>query len=425
MTDVLGSTTRATPDAPNPSSSAPGVTNSFTYRAARPDGSIEHGTVHANSREAAVTLVKSRGLLPVDVRVTTRIRDRRAKIRPAELALGLRILSDLLDAGLPMSRALAAFEELAPKSWSVGLPHIREAVREGRSLVAAFQTSGLEFPPLVLGVIHAGEAGGHLATAVRRAADFTETSAATRSAIRAALVYPAVLAVAGASAIGLLIGVVLPRFVEILSDLGQSMPASTRMVITIANAVRSGALPAVGVIITLVICWSIWTSTVNGRRRWHDWLLATPLIGLIRHRMGTAHATAALASLLESGVTLPIALNHAARATGDGALEARILASRERVLSGHRLGAAMAETRALTPTGIRLVRAGEDTGRLASMLHHAAKIEGEQAQQSVKGAVRLLEPVLILIFGAVVAFVAAALLQAIYSVGPTTTTISP
>jgi general secretion pathway protein F len=402
----------------NAAAAAPsGAGAPYTYQAVRPDGTTERGTVQAGSRDAALAIVRARGLLPTAVRADTH-RSRRVRVPPADLALGLRILSDLIDAGLPMSRALATLEELAPPSWQAGMPALRQAVREGRSLAAAFQASGLELPPLVIGVMQAGEAGSGLAAAVRRAADFTETAAATRAAIRAALAYPAVLAAASSAAVALLVGVVLPRFAVILIDLGQTLPPTTRAVLAAADAVRAGAAPALITVTLLLVVWRVWTATPDGRRRWHTALLGAPVIGGIRHAAGTAHAAAALASLLESGVPLPVALAHSARATGDGALEHRLLAVREGVLTGRRISAACAEAHAMTSTAIRLVRAGEDTGRLAAMLRHAAKLEGERAQQMVRRAVHLLEPMLILGFGGVIALVAAALLQAVYGVRP-------
>lgn len=390
----------------------------YDYRAVDTAGHISRGTIHASSRDAALAAVRERGLLPMDVRVAPRVTDRRTRVPAADLALGLRVLSDLLDAGLPMSRALAAFEELAPPSWAPGMPTLRSAVREGRTLAGALIASALDVPPLVLGVIQAGEAGAGLASAVRRAADFTEQSAATQSAIRSALAYPLLLAAAGTGALALLVGVVLPRFAAILADLGQSLPPTTRTVLQVAHVIRVVTVPAFVALIFVALAWRAWTSTPDGRRRWHEFLLALPVIGNVRHAAATAHAAAALASLLKSGVPLPLALTHAARATGDGALDARLRTARERVLTGQRVGLALAETNAMTSTAIRLVRAGEDTGRLASMLQHAAKLESERAQQLVKSAVRLLEPSLIITFGAVIAFVAAALLQAVYSVRP-------
>ncbi|MFN2397817.1 MAG: type II secretion system F family protein [Gemmatimonadaceae bacterium] len=168
----------------------------------------------------------------------------------------------------------------------------------------------------------------------------------------------------------------------------------------------------------VVVLWRAWVRTDSGRVRWHEMLLAVPLAGSVRHSAATSSASAALSALLESGVPISTALVHASQACGDWAVGARLLAAREAVVSGASISRSLNEFQAMTTVAVRLVRAGEETGRLAHMLSHASRIEAERAHEIVKSAVRLLEPALIVVFGGMVALVAAALLQAIYSVRP-------
>jgi general secretion pathway protein F len=391
---------------------------SYRYSAARLDGTIERGDVSAPSRDGALAALSDRGLFPVEIVARSPVRVRRARVAAADLALGLRMLASLLEAGLPISRALAAFGDLAPAAWRVGLSSLRDSVREGQTLGAALARSPLEIPSLVIGIVRAGEAGSGLAAAVRSAADLTEHVAATRAAIRAALTYPVILAVAGVASIGLLIGVVLPRFALILADLGQALPPSTRFVLGAASFARDAALPVIAGFLLLFIAWRSWTAGERGRENWHGILLKVPGIGDVRQSAATSRVSLALSALLRSGVPIPGALQHAARAAGDAYIEARLLAAREQVIGGARIARALADLGALTPTAVRLVGAGEETGRLAELLDHAARIERERAQDLTRAGVRLLEPATVLVFGAIVALVAAALLQAVYSVRP-------
>lgn len=391
----------------------------FAYRAARADGAMETGEVAAANRDAAVIALTSRGLWPMDVEVRRSVLGMRAGIPTAELALGIRVLATLLDSGLPIGKSLAAMPELAPPSWASALPEMEQGVREGASLAAVLERSALAVPPVVIGMIRAGEAGSGLAPAVRRAATLMEEATATRRAIRAALAYPIVLAAAGTASVAVLVGVVLPRFAAILGDLGQTLPSSTRVVLVASNVVRAGSLPAALSALIIWATWRAWVHTSTGAERWHGWLLRLPFVGAVRRSASTARACAALAALLESGVPLSIALSHGARASGDAAISARILAARAAIITGARPSTALGDTSAITGIATRLVRAGEETGSLAAMFAHAAKLEAERATERVRAAVRLLEPGLILVFGALVALVAAALLQAIYSVRPT------
>lgn len=396
------------------------TTASYAYRAARSDGVLEVGVLAAESREAAARSLEARGLFPVALEAEREERTRRGRrISARDLALGFRVLATLLEASLPISRALGAMGELAPPSWGKALPGISRSVKEGSSLTAALGESEIEIPPVILGIVKAGEAGSGLAVAVRRAAELLEHQAAMRSAIRSALAYPALLATAATASVALLVGVVLPRFGAILSDLGQSLPATTRIVLTASTVVRAWSPAGLIALALLIVVWKSWASTEEGKERWHEFLLALPVVGAVRRSASTARTAAALSALLESGVPISAALVHAARASGDACLTARLVAARESIVEGRRPSDALQAEEALTPTAIRLTRAGEETGRLSEMLSHAASLERERSESMVRSAVRLLEPSLILVFGGLVALVAAALLQAIYSVRPT------
>jgi general secretion pathway protein F len=390
----------------------------YAYRAAHRSGQLESGVLLADNAEAARDALYARGLFPVEVRPAARRRPAGPRLSTADLALGLRILATLLESGLPIGRALAAMDDLAPPAWQPALAAMRDSIRQGSSLAGAFSAAPVAFPPLVVGLVQAGEAGTGLAPAVARAAELTESAAETRRAIGAALAYPLLLAGAGFASVVLLVGFVLPRFAAILEDLGQGLPPTARLVLGAADAARAGFLPAVGTLVLALVLWRLWTSTDEGLARWHAALLSLPLVGAIRRAGAVGRFAAALSALLDSGVALAPALSHATRATGDAALTARILAAREAVVGGQGIGTSLAAAGAATPTLVRLVRAGEETGRLAPMLSHAGRIESERAERLVRSLVRVLEPGLIIGFGAVVALVAAALLQSVYGVRP-------
>jgi general secretion pathway protein F len=365
--------------------------------------------------------IASRGLLVLSIESRGPRAQRRAAppLAPRDLALGLRMLGDLLDSGLSAGRALHAFEELAPRGWREALPQIRQSVREGRTLAAALANASVEIPGLVIGIAQAGEAGTGLGPAIRRAADLTEATADMRAAVRGALAYPLVVAVAGVLAITILVTVVLPRFARILGDIGQTLPPSTRLVLRAAEIGRVSALPALLVGVAAFAAWRAWVRTEHGRLRWHRLLLAIPGVGSIRIQAATARMAHSLSALLESGVPIAPAIDLAARATSDAELEARLRRARGAISAGQPLSAALEGSHATTLTAVRLVRAGEESGRLPAMLAHAARIEQQRVDQAIRAAVRMLEPSILLLFAGMVAVIAAALLQAIYSVRPT------
>ena len=391
----------------------------FAYVAVGHDGSVDRATIDAEDAAQARRAVASRGLFVLSLEERGLRRERREPLSSADLALGLRVLGDLLESGLPVTRALQTFHDLAPRAWRGALPAITQSVREGNSLAGALAASPLEIPPLVIGIAQAGEAGAGIGPAIRRAADLSEATAETQAAVRSALAYPAVVAVAGVAAITVLITVVLPRFAKILADLGQALPASTQIVLHMSSLGRAALVPTAVAAVIVLALWRSWVQTDSGRVQWHRTLLAVPVVGSLRRGVATARMAHSLAALLDSGVPIATAMGHAARATGDAEMEARLTAARMRIGDGQSLSQALEASDAASQTTIRLARAGEESGRLPSMLSHAAKIEQKRVDQIVRTAVRMLEPILLLTFASVVALVAAALLQAIYSVRPT------
>ena len=398
--------------------------SSFEYWAAQDGGAIVHGFMAAPSAAVVARTLNEQGLWAIEVhcvRVRRAIRllsFRSRRLPVAQLALGLRLLADFLESGLAVSKAIGALEELAPPAWRTVLPEVRAALRDGKSLAAAFASTSLEFPPLVVGVVRASEAGNGLASGVRRAALIMEDEAATTAALKGALAYPLILVVFGLGSLGLLVGVVLPRFAALLEDMDQVLPPTTQFVLTASAFVRIAIGPACFVLLVLLSAWRAWRSTEQGDRAWHGFILGLPALGAIRLTAGTSRICAALSALLDAGVPIAPAIQHAARAAGDSMLTARWSSVREAVIRGERMSRAMVTMNAASITAVQLTRAGEESGRLAAMLAHAARLDREEAVRKTRQLIRVVEPALILAFGSIVALVASALLQALYGIRP-------
>lgn len=342
----------------------------------------------------------------------------RRTIAAADLAINLKVLADLLDAGMSVNRALTALEGFVTEPMLSVLPVVQAELRQGRGLAAGLDVAGIGIPPIVIGMIGAGENGGGLAASVRHAAAMMEEAASFRAALAGALAYPALLLASGAASVAVLVLMVLPRFAGMLEDMGQALPASTAAVLATSRFAQAAFGPGLFASAATVALWSLWIRTERGRQRWHSVLLTMPVLGGVRFAAATSRSCGALSSLLESGLPLGAALPLAARATGDAALQPRFAAARQLLSGGASLSRALTETSAVTTTGARLVRAGEESGRLAAMLGHASRLEGDRAARVTRTTVRLLEPLLIIVFGGVVALIAGALLQAVYSVRP-------
>lgn len=390
----------------------------FRYRAARSDGEQVSGIVEAATAAGAASDLAERGLFPLELREAGDAHGLPGPLLPrADLAEAFSGLAALLEAGLPLDRALGAVEASAPARLAPVFGAARRRVREGASLSAALAAQG-GVPDLVCGFLAAGEAHGRLDVAARRAAAELEREAELRSQLRAALAYPTFLAAVGGLSVTIIVGVVIPRFAALLGDLGQTLPASTRFLIGSSHLVAAHG--AALLMATALVALGVWRATRPGpaRAALHRRLLGLPLIGRIRWSLATSRACRALAGLLEAGVPLLGALDLARAAAGDRAIAARLAAARGSVSEGDRLGAALRRHKVFTPGALRLAAYGEEAGRVPQLLAQAARLEEAGAQRLLRTLVGLVEPLLIVGFGGVVAFVAAALLQAVYSVRP-------
>ena len=347
------------------------------------------------------------------------IRRHRA-VASAELAIVFRSLATFLDAGMPIDSALACVRTQAHGKLRAALDEARRTVAEGRGLADSFAGLNGRIPAIAVGIVKAGERSGDLSGALAHAAEQFEAQAERAARLRQALAYPAVLLLAGLATVAIVGTVVVPKFAMLLNELGQELPASTRVVLAGSHVLTEhGAGLAVATALRAGL--SVMLLNAPARRaRWQGVLLTIPVIGRIRHQLAAARFCSAFAALLEAGVPLEAALRSAADASGDLAVAGRIESARTRVLEGQPVAPALREATALPEQVLQLLQAGEAAGRLVPMSRRASDVAGSEGERALRTGLTLLEPALIVVLGAAIAFVAAALLQAVYGLRPGT-----
>ncbi|WP_411280588.1 type II secretion system F family protein [Gemmatimonas sp.] len=330
------------------------------------------------------------------------------------LAMLTRSVATLLEAGVPLERALAfaASGETDPR-WQRIFGGLREAVTRGESLSEAAARVE-ELPRAYAPLLAAAEASGSMADTVARLADDLEQEGRLRSRVRAALVYPTLLAIASTVGTLVILVVVVPRFADLIAGAGGTVPASTRMLIGLSALLsRFGWL----LVAAFVVAGTAGRQSLQDaarRRRWHAARLHWPLVGRFEREHAAANYLGTLAMALESGVPLLRAMSLARGTVGNDDLAERLSRAEVIVRDGGSVAQALAGS--LTPLATRLLEAGEQGGALAPLARRAATTASDQVQRVITSAVALIEPVMILGFGGVVGFVALALLQAIYGI---------
>jgi len=387
----------------------------YAYRAARQDGAIVNGAIDADSHGQAAATLANRGLYAIAL--TAASEERRSASR-RDLAIVFRGIAALVSAGVPLERGVAASEPLARGALRDTLHSAREHLRQGAGFAHALSAGRGVVPPLVLGMIRAGERGSQLGTALEQVAAHLEQEADLVARVRQALTYPLLLAVAGFASIIVITMVVVPRFAAILGDLGQQLPPATRLLLAGSQILSRFWLPLLVIVLAGIWTASQWLRRPAGRQRFEEALLKLPFIGPVRRALATARVMRALGGMLRTGMPLLAALDAARQAAGDLAIGERLSRARERVVQGSALSAALEREDALSPSALQLVTVGESSGRVAEMALRAGDLAAQEADRGLRALVTALEPALVIAFGGLVAFTAAALLQAVYSLRP-------
>ena len=396
----------------------------FEYKAATADGGIVNGVLVGSSRGEVVEQLQTLGHIPIRIDETTRqpktekkYRIRRQQITQEQIADVTRGLSTLLRAGLPLDRALSILTTLEDGS-SLGelLGNIRTRVKQGSTLADAVEEQGSVFSRFYVNLLRAGESGGALEVVLERLAEYMENNKEVRDALISAMIYPAILVFVALSSIFILLGYVVPQFTEMFEGVGQVLPLSTRITIGIG-----GALQKYGWLMLVLTGGAVWylrrqLQLPENLYRWHAWLLKLPLAGELILKIEVARFARTLSTLLQNGVALLKALSIVKDTMGN-----RVLAEGlERVARGLREGQSLAEPLAkftkFPAFAIHMVRVGEESGNLQLILTQVASAYDRDTRTTIKRTLAILEPVLILVLGVIIAAVIISILVAILSV---------
>jgi len=399
------------------------VSLAFRYRAATPAGEVVEGVVQADTPRAAMEELRRQTLVPVDVAPVASGGEPSAALphwldgrrRDAALATAARTLASMLAGGATLDRALRfAAEHAGTAELGSALAAVRNDVQRGETLANALRARQAIFGSLAPAVVRAGEESGTLDESLARFADHVERARDLRAQLRAALLYPALMGVVAGVGVIVLLTFVVPRFVAILNDTGGALPLSTRLLMAIsAVAVRwwwAGlALGAVALVSARA-----WLSVAANRERWHAARLDWPVVGTLERAVATARFARAFGTLLRGGAPLLTSLRVGREAVDNLAIGAALGSAERAVARGEPVAASLGA--ALPPLATQLLAVGEESGSLDAMALRVADTFDAESQRTLRSLVALIEPLLIVAFGAMVGFVALAMLQAIYSI---------
>lgn len=393
----------------------------FKYVALDAGGAETSGTIEASSERLAQSRLREQGLRPYEV---TEIAEGggfggmsipgfggKKRIKAADRTVFTRQLSTLLDAGLPLLRALNILVEQAGAT-PVGetLQDVRERVQAGASFSEALAAHSETFDKLYVSMVKAGEIGGVLEVVLDRLADFGEKAEGLKAKVKSAMMYPMIMLIVAVSVVTILMIFVIPQFSEMFGEMGVKLPLPTRLLIVISDFLAAGGVVLViAAPVGMFFGWQAIRRTSGGEELTDGWKMKIPLFGSLTQKTITARFTRTLGTLVQSGVPILQALQIVKDTAGNVVVSKAIETVAVSIQEGEGIAAPLHKTGIFPSMVTNMIAVGEETGALDTMLMKIADNYELQVDEAVKGLTSLMEPILIVCMGGIVGFVVSAL----------------
>ncbi len=402
----------------------------FNYSAIDANGEPRSGSYEAPSKEAVIKALQGMGLYPTEVfqegekrgggvlaELFPTLFSREKRISRKGLMLFTRQLASLLRAGLPLDRALFILGDAAEdESMGTLAQGILKDVEEGSSLSEALMRRQDTFNRMYVNLIKAGEMGGALDKVLESLANYLEESVQLRSQLVSAAIYPALLLMLGLVSSYLLLTIVIPRFSLIFKDLGQEIPASTRLLLGLSAFFHKTWWLFILVPILLFVAWKMAMRRKEMRIRWENLLLSFPVLGNILKKLEIATITRALSILLEGGLDLSAAFRIVSEISGFITVNQILSSLLEDIEKGQSLSQRMKANPFFPSFTVHIVEVGEETGDLGEAMVTIATTYEKELQEFMKRLLSFLEPALIIFMGLLIGGMIVSMLMAIFSI---------
>ena len=393
----------------------------FEYKALNARGKKKSGILDADSESAARQKLRAQSLFPVSL---SRLDSGKVpgagnntnkkialpglftRIKPAEIAMVTRLLATLLSAGFPLVKAVAAVaDQTRSGSLHRVLSRVKDNIEKGSSFAEALGRHPEVFSSVCVNMVAAGESSGTLEIVLDRLADFSEKREETQKRIAASLAYPLIMAMIGFLVLVILMTYIVPGIVGIFTDLNQTLPAPTRILIAVSDFFTAWWW-------AVLLLPFLATGLVYAVRRTPKGLLVTgrimvslPIAGNLVRKLAAARFSRTLGSLLENGVPMLTALKITRNVAGNKVISNLIRDAADQVEKGGELGQALSGTRYFPGLAVQMIRVGEKSGEMEKMLEKSADLYEKDVHTAVTAATALIEPLIILMMGLVVGLI--------------------
>jgi len=374
-----------------------------------------------NEREARKTLRNS-DLFVITIRASEKKREsgtfsalRERRIALNEVTLFSRQFATLIDSGVAISRALFLLARNAKNpSFAKVLRGVTSDIEAGVSLSAALEKHNSVFPSIYTDMVAAGEMSGALPEVLNRLATYLENDKSIRAKVKSAFIYPAVVSVVAVAVVFLMLLLVIPRFIPLFDGMGVALPLPTRVLISLSQLLQEywWAIPIS--LVALVLFVKFYGKTTSGKRLFDRIKLNLPIVGDIVTKAAVARFCRTLETLQRSGVPLVQSLTIVGKASGNVVIQEAVEAAITNLERGEGISAPLEKTKVFPFLVTQMLSIGEETGDLERILSKIADFYEEEVNTAVRGMTALIEPVITVVIGVLVGFIALAIIAPMY-----------
>jgi len=378
---------------------------------------VVEGVVEAPDEKIAISQIQNTGVIPLRITAPKEGMKKKFAFRSAkgDLLTFTTELSALTGAGLPLDRSLNILSSISEgKEMKEVILSVLKLIREGSAFSDALAKFPRIFPKLYVSMVRAGETGGVLDVVLDKLNEFLETAKELRSSIVSAMIYPSILAIVGVASLVFLLTFVIPQFSIIFKDMGGSLPLSTKIILSFSTTLRSYWWIILSVLVILFFGIRSYAKTEKGAYTWDE--IKLKLIGELVRKLETARFCRTLGTLIKSGVPFLQALHNSKDVIGNRIIANSIDAVTKNVREGKGVAGPLIEANAFPLLALSMIKVGEETGQLDTMLLKVASTYEKSLKEVVKRFTSLFGPVVILSMALVIALVIASMLLAMYGI---------
>lgn len=396
----------------------------FLYIARNKNGEVEQDVTSAINEKSVADILRSRGLTPTSIKLVKKsfdfsiIAQYFSHVKLLDKITFIKNLSVMLRAGLPVSKALRILTMQTPNpKFAKVVGEIARSVESGTSLADSVGKHPNIFPPIFMNMVRVGEMSGNLEQNLGYLAEQLQRDYDLMSKAKSAMTYPIIVLVALGIVGFLMFTFVLPKLTATFKDLGAELPFITRVVIGIVDFFASYGVPALGGMILLVFAFLYWRRTDSGKTVLHKIVLYMPVISAIVIKINLARFLRVFSSLLKSGMSIVEALEISSNVVGNMYYQQTIADAASKVKIGSPLVAAFKkQPKLFTNLVVQMMEVGEESGTTETVLTEVANFYESEVDQTMKNLSSIIEPLIMMVIGAVIGFLAVALVTPIYNI---------